>query len=149
MTKKRDNFIDTMDDTVKINALAKAREAEGDFIPPPSDCDYLKQRFNTSGETSASGYSRKPLLRNYKLQGSYSGASVDYPSMMSDATSAPTTVTYLQSDGHTGASAMSGLSFASQFSYDDEVPLITKDLVSYSYQIARGMEYLTSRKVHT
>jgi hypothetical protein len=56
-------------------------------------------------------------------------------------------MTYLASDGLTGASAFSGMSFASQFSCDDEVPLITKDLVSYSFQVARGMEYLASKKV--
>ena len=147
LTKKRDNFIDTMDDTVKLNAVAKAKEAEGEFIPAPNDSDYLKQRYDLSGETSASGNSRKPLLHNYRPQGGYRGASINYPSMVSDATSAPTTMTSLQSDGQTGASAVSGISFASQFSCDDEVPLITKDLISYSYQIARGMEYLASRKV--
>lgn len=30
---------------------------------------------------------------------------------------------------------------------DDEFPLTTKDLMCYSFQIARGMEYLSSKKV--
>ena len=30
---------------------------------------------------------------------------------------------------------------------DDTVPLTTKDLVCFSFQIARGMEFLASRKV--
>ena len=151
LTKKRDNFVDTMDDGIKwsaLNAVAKAREAEEELVPPPNDDDYNQQRYLPPGATANTSYpSQSSSTTNYPRPRNYRGSSVNYPSMMSDSTSAHTMMTYLRSDGQTGASAFSGTSFASQFSCDEEIPLITKDLVSYSFQIARGMEYLASKKV--
>ena len=31
--------------------------------------------------------------------------------------------------------------------YDQTIPLTTKDLVCFAFQVARGMEYISSRKV--
>ena len=86
LLRKRDDFIDTMDDDCKWNAASKKKEA---------------------------------LARGT--------AGLDYINVF-----------------HGNDASDSG---ASNHLNDDTVPLTTKDLVCYAFQVARGMEFLSSRKV--
>ena len=118
--KKRNLFVDTMDDDIKMTAAQKKKEAERDAVSPSDvSVDYLNGSASYTGASATAATSMATDMTGLS----------DVTFGPDDVTSPPGDSDYVTSDAL------------------DSEPLTTKDLMCYSFQVARGMEYLTSRKV--